>query len=98
MTPQPPSGTQVGISTVMAGEILKHTDGSGESVALADMVLLTLTRDGEQIAAMQMTIQEAFAVAQGLSGAAGRLIDAQIGDDGKPLPLLQRLAQVTVRP
>lgn len=90
MTPQPPT-TQLGISTVMTGELLEDVNTGAEAVALTDMVLLTVNQDGDVVNSYQMTPEQAMAVARGLSAAVGRLINAEIDDQGKPTGLLHRI-------
>lgn len=90
MTPQPPT-TQLGISTVMTGELLEDVNTGEQQVAMVDMVLLTVNTGGEQTNSLQMTPEQAMAVARGLSAAVGRLINAEIDDQGKPTGLLHRI-------
>lgn len=90
-SPLPPSGTQLGISTVMAGQVLADQDTGAQTIAPADLILLTVTHDGVQAASYQMTPAQAMAVGRALASACGKLINAEIDDTGAPLSPLTRL-------
>lgn len=88
------TGTQLGISTVMAGQILEDVHTGAETVATADLVLFSILTDGEQTACCQMSADQALAVAAALTQAAGKLIKLEITDDGHPLSFAARMARL----
>lgn len=95
-SPLPPSEPlqQLSVSSVMAGQLLDDVDTGEQTVAPLDLVLLIFTVDGEQRASYSLTPPQAMDVARALSGAVGRLVSAEIDDDGKPLGPLARLQRL----
>jgi hypothetical protein len=85
---------QLGISTVMAGEIVPTVDGF-QSVVVADSVCLTPFVEGVEKPAYYMTPEQAQALAVGLCTAAGQLINAEVDDAGKPTSLVHRLRRIS---
>lgn len=83
---------QLGISTVMTGQILQS--GAGETVAIADLVCLVPYIDGEQQRNFHMTPEQAMAIARALATAAGQLVHAEVDDNGAPLTPLARLTRL----
>jgi hypothetical protein len=92
-SPLPPSADdiQLSITVVMAGQELVDIDTGDRTVSCEDLVVLAAKVNGTQRAAYQMTPAQAMAISRALADGAGRVLNAQIGDDGKPLPLAQRL-------
>lgn len=101
MTPLPPSLPTVkvfDVAPVAFGEVWCTFDGT-DHVATQDGVRITvLGQDGTPSAIVLQTVESAMALATTIASAAGRAIDAQVGDDGKPLSQLERIAKLTVRP
>lgn len=93
-SPLPPSDTLLGITTVMAGQVLRDLGTGAETIAPVDLVMLTAHVGGVQRASYQMTPAEAMAVAKALSAGCGKLISAEIDDDGKPLSWWERLTRL----
>ena len=90
-SPLPPSGSSVAVRPVMFGEA--WTDPNGvEQIAAADTVLLELCIDGKPVASRTQTPESAIALARLLSTAAGECFKRQVGDDGKQLSAMERLA------
>lgn len=84
---------QLGVSTVMTGEVLQSFDG-GEGIAMADMVVLIPYINGEQKGNYSMTPEQTMVLARALAAAAGSLINREIGDDGQPLNWWERLTKL----
>lgn len=93
-SPLPPSGRQLGVSTVMAGEVLTDLHTGGQSIAMEDTVVLLAFTDGVQTDSWPLSPQLAMALAKGLSGACGKLISAEVDDNGTPLSALARLTKL----
>lgn len=74
------------ISPVMTGESIPAPGGG--ILATEDLVVL---RSAGSL--LLFTPEQAYQVGTSLSRAAGQIVNAQIDDDGKPLPLLARLAR-----
>lgn len=81
---------QLGVSTVMTGEVLQSFDG-GEGIAMADMVVLIPYINGEQKGNYSMTPEQTMVLARALASAAGSLINREVDDNGAPLSPLAKL-------
>lgn len=84
---------QLGVSTVMAGEILPTLDG-GETIAMVDAVVLIPSIDGVPRGNYTMTPEQAMAIASAIASAAGHLINQEVDDHGKPTTLRHRLSRL----
>jgi hypothetical protein len=95
-SPLPPPadpGTQLGISHVLAGQVLVDQTTGAETIAPTDLVILSANIGGKQRAAYTMTPPQAMAVARALSAECGKIIAAEIDDDGAPLSPQTRLVK-----
>lgn len=93
-SPLPPPGRQLGVSTVMAGEILTDLDSGAQTVAMEDAVLLVAFTDGTQDGSWPLTPSQAMSLAKGLSSACGTLINREVDDTGAPLTWWDRLTRL----
>lgn len=80
----------IGIETVMTGELYTGSDGS-ERLAAQDMVRIISPSHARTI---ELTPAQAMTMGVALSQSAGRLINAQVDDNGRPLSFLTRLARL----
>lgn len=81
------------IRSVMAGE--SWTDPNGASRIAADDLILFDQYVGHQYAAVYMMgVDSAMATAILLNNEAVKLMHRQVGDDGKPVPLTERLRRI----
>lgn len=88
---------QLGVSTVMAGEILTRGDG-GEVVVPDDLVQLAAYLDGTLHGTYEMTAEQALTLAEALRKAAVKLINAEVTDSGKSTGLLHRMTRLGLLP
>ena len=84
---------QLAVTTAQFGELLRDMDGA-ETVAAHDMVILIPIVNGEHQRSLEMTPEQALAVATILTDSAVSLLNAEVDDDGKPLSLLSRLQRI----
>ena len=85
---------QLGIKRVLFGQPYRDEAGA-EQIAGADVVLLTTIVGGTARHQVQLTPEQAMLVGRELSAAAGALVNAEIGDDGKPTSFRHRLARLS---
>ena len=88
---------QLSISTVMTGQEVTNVDTGGKSIASTDLIILGTIVGGVQTASFQMEVEQAMAVASQLVSSCSQVVNARVGDDGKPLPLLERIAILSGR-
>ena len=88
---------QLSISTVMTGQEVTNVDTGAKSIASTDLIILGALVNGVQTASYQMEVEQAIAVASQLISSSSVIVNARVGDDGKPLPLLERIAILSGR-
>ena len=87
----------LGISTVQFGEPITGPDGE-ELIAPADLVLVAkVFDDGTRESLFQLTPDQALTLGRALTKAGMALINKEVDDNGRPIPLLTRLSRLTPR-
>lgn len=98
VAPQPPSpdtGTIVRTRPVMFGE--PYTDVNGEQQLAARSGTFTELMNpttNEPVASMFLTVEQTMVLANGLASSAGHVLNMEVGDDGKSLPITERLRRL----
>ena len=98
--PNPPSSTPaasaVQVCAVMAGQEWTDPNG-GVHLAADDVVLIQLMdrETGQPAASLTQSPDSAIALAHLINNTAVRAINAQITDDGRKMPLSQRLNRIS---
>lgn len=93
--PPAAAGPAVRVSAVMAGQ--EWTDPNGRtSLAAADVVHLELlcTDTGQPIASLMQSPDAAISLARLIQNTAVQVINSEVSDDGRKLPLLDRLFRI----
>ena len=87
----------LGISIVQFGEPITSADGE-ELIAPADLVLVAkVFDDGTRHSLFQLTPDQALTLGRALTKAGMQLINAEVDDNGRPVPLLTRLSRLAPR-
>ena len=87
----------LGISIVQFGETVTAADGE-ELIAPADLVLVAkVLDDGTRHSLFQLSPDQALTLGRALTKAGMALINKEVDDNGRPLPLLTRLSRLTPR-
>lgn len=93
LPPEPPlDDVAFALSAVQAGQTVM-VDGV-ESLAIKDEVILTVVVNGTPSRSFRMTPEEALQVGAGLGQMAGKLINAEVDDNGRPTGFIHRLSRI----
>jgi hypothetical protein len=92
-SPLPPSGPANRVRPVMFGQQWRDPNGTIQ-IAEHDGVLIEFLIDGAPAASLFQTVEAAMGFATTIASAAGQATNSAVGDDGKSLPITERLRRL----